>query len=344
MSVPLVGTNADIYANRLYSQRTRNIYNTIVCLRICNSICTLWDFCIFRSRSACSSICLRTFKVDWCYDITTGVASYCIIWCVGKITTKRCSVICFRFVVSNNYQFFLIINIDYQIAFIASNLICCLRSRSGSVKVCMVIYKAIRSLVLYCKGVSFFNIGSVRIFNYITIHIKIVNRDFCCSIWYILKRNLIILKSKLEFLWRLCWLVVLTKYFRVICLRSKVCRINFFCHFHNVCCRSWNGYCFRFCNLDFRTLQHIVNCILDFCWYRIIIENNSIFFSIEREFFSYRCFVRYMSCNGRCCLGNFLAFGKSWIRNYFIRKDACCCPLLIIVNSIANGILCPVSI
>ena len=211
MRIPLVGVDADVYADRFHSQGTRHINDAVVRFRICNRFRALHDLSILRRCRTAAGICLASFKAYAGNRIATQSTGNRIVSFVLKAAVDCCAVVCLRFVVGDDDQFLLIIDVDLQIAFIAGNLVGSLRCHRRSIQIGVMVNVAVRCFVLHGERVSLFDKRHVRIMDALSIHIKIVYRNLYRRVGNILEGDNVVLKCKLQFLCGLRRFIVLTE-------------------------------------------------------------------------------------------------------------------------------------
>ena len=199
MGIPLVGRNADVYADGFNGQGTRNVDDVVVGLRIGDCLGAFRNLGVLGCRCASTSIRLRSVELKRRQRVATHVASNGVIGSSIEAAVQRLAIVCLRLVVGYDDEFPLIIDVDYQVSFVACDLVCRLRRSGCSIKIRVMIYISIRCLILYCKGIALFDICCIWIMNRVAIHIEIVNGYLCCCIRDILKRELVTRNCELQF-------------------------------------------------------------------------------------------------------------------------------------------------
>ena len=275
--IPLVSIDADVHTDRFYCEGARYIDDAVISFGVCKRFSTLCNPRVLGCCGACSGVCLGPIEFDRCQSIAAHIAAHSIIRSIFKAAVQSSTVICFGFIVGDDNQFLLIIDVNYQIAFIACDLISGLRRSCRPVKVCVVIYISIRSFILNGKSISLFNKGRIRSFDFLTVHIKVIDDNLDGSIGYVFKGNNIVFERKLQFFGRCCWLVMLAQNICIARLCGKIILIYFHSHFHGIGGCSGNSYRLGFRNLDFRMIpQYIVDCIGKLARNSIVVESNGI--------------------------------------------------------------------
>ena len=344
VGVPLVSGYADVHADGLYGQRSGNIDDAVVGFRISDGLRAFADLHIFRRSGAGAGIGLAAVKFQGCDGIAAHVAGYCEIRCIIVAAEQRRSVVGLGLVVGDDDQFLLIIDVDDQVAFIASDLISRLRSCRRPIQIGMVVNIPIRRLVLDGEGVAFFDVCRVGSLDGASIHIEIVHRDLRSGVGNILESDHVVFQGKLEFLGGLDRLIMLAQDIAVAGLGRQISGIHLDGHFHDIGGGTGHRYGLGFRDLDIRSLQDIIHRIGDLIGDRIVIEDYGILFFVEGKRFRDRGFVRHMPGHSRRILGDLITLPEVRIRYDLIIQDLGGCTLFIIMHGIADGILGPAGI
>ena len=346
MRFPLVGIDADEYADRFYSQRTGDIYNSIIAFRIRNRSRSSCYMRILRGGGAGSGICLGSGEFQTSQRVATQITTYSIICCVLETACQLCSVIGLRLIIGNDQQFLLIIDVDVQIAFIPGNLICIFRRGGCSVQIGgMMIHIAVRSFILQRIRIAFFHISQVGIMDRIPIHVQILHINPGWTEANVLERDDIVFQTKRLSLHLFGRFIFLSEDILITGLRRQIGCIYIRSHFQDTCGCSINCYCLRFSDLDLRfVFQNINDCICQFWRYLIIIEDNGIWIFIKWKTYRFGCFVCKIICYSWRFFRDFLAFCEFRICDHLIVPYFVLSAFHIIMDGIADRILRPAGV
>ena len=343
MGVPLVGRNADVHTGRRNRQRTRNINDAVIGFGICKGLTTLCDLRILRRGRAGPGVCLGAVKLDRSQYVAAKSAGHRDV--AQTAAGQRCAAISLRLVVGDDDQLLLVIDVDFQRALIAFDLVGRLRLSFCSSQIGMVIHIAVRRLVLHGEGVTLLHKGGVGVLDLVSIHIEVIHRDLGRRIRHILKGDHIARQRKLQFLCTLRRLIVLV-------YDVGLCRLRLQIHFIHLNRQFLNGGGgaedrdrLGFRNLDIVvTCQNIVHGVGELFRNHRVVERDHIVRIIECELDRCRRLVENVSRDGLGILCDRLILLKGRIRDNLVLQNLFRCTRLIVMDGIADGFLRPVRI
>ena len=351
VGVPLVGADANVYADRLNRQAAGHVDDAIVLIGRRRAGCAQFDLSILRRCSAGASVRLRPIENYGRDRVATGDACNGIIRRGLEAALQFRPVIGLGLVVGKDDQFLLIVDIDDQFAFVACDLIDLLRRVGRAVQVGMMIHKTIGGFVQQGEGVALFDIGRFGIVDLVVVHVEIVDLDLRGGIGNILEGDHVVFELQLQFLGGFRGLVVAAENIRIRGLGCQVIRIHIHSGGDHVGGGAGDGELLGFRDLNAMIIpQDIVDRVSQLIGNGIIIEGKDVLLIIEGKTLGDRGILNHVANDLLGILRDLLIQGVIRIGHHLVRQqrsgsaDIILAVPFIIMNGIAQRLLLPMGV